>query len=558
MIEIGINIVEIVTKGLYTNSLDIFREYIQNSCDAIDDAFDAGILSAGEELITIDIDAAARRITIEDNGAGINTRNFERTMSKIGNSDKTLQTDRGFRGIGRLCGLAYCREARFSSTVKGETKLSTLTIDAERLRREFFSDNKHSAEAVLRDVMIFDKTDAAVDEHFFRVELIDIVDTNSALLDVEKVRDYLAFVAPVTYSTHFYYQTEVYNHAAALNFKITEYKIFVNDEQLVKPYKINVKTRMGDDEIFDIAFRDFYDGDKLIAWSWIGLSNFKGVLDQTAGTADNLMRGIRLRAGNIQIGGSDVFKNLFSETRGTNYFIGEVHVVDKNLRPNSRRDYFEEDAACNVLEEKLSDYFAELYKIYHTASDVRGAYKAIDKPAEVEKTFNEQSAPYRKSHKAEHDIELTKLNKSAKVAEKTIASIMQEVEQNPDTPLSRVVLRMTKKRPVITPPQSTRRRRLKHSRNFRRQHGAKKCASCITQSKASFLTTQNWRAMILSRRLKRSLKNEPPRPVNRTQLQEQVPAAKSHEACDVLSACMQRRRALFQGRLKKFCRAVVA
>lgn len=464
MIEIGINIVEIVTKGLYTNSLDIFREYIQNSCDAIDDAFDAGILSAGEELITINIDAAARRITIEDNGAGINTRNFERTMSKIGNSDKTLQTDRGFRGIGRLCGLAYCREARFSSTVKGETKLSTLTIDAERLRREFFSDNKHSAEAVLRDVMIFDKTDAAVDEHFFRVELIDIVDTNSALLDVEVVCDYLSFVAPVTYSPNFYYQSEIYKHAALLNFKITEYKIQVRGEPLDKPYKTNYKTtHNGADEIFGVDFRDFYDNDKLIAWIWIGLSNFKGVLDQTAGTADNLMRGIRLRAGNIQIGGADVFKNLFSETRGTNYFIGEVHVVDKNLRPNSRRDYFEEDGACNTLEKKLSDYFAELYEIYHTASDVRGAYKAINAPAEAENAFNKQSEPYKKSHRAEYETTLAKLNKTAQDKSRTIDKIRKEAEQNPDTPLSRVVLRMTENQSVQPPPVNLDSNNDKHS-----------------------------------------------------------------------------------------------
>lgn len=119
-IEFGINIVEIVTKGLYTNSLDIFREYIQNSCDAIDDAIDAGILAEGDGIIDIKIDAAQRLITITDNGAGINNKDFKRIMSRIGNSDKRLETDRGFRGIGRLCGLAYCREARFTSTVKGE------------------------------------------------------------------------------------------------------------------------------------------------------------------------------------------------------------------------------------------------------------------------------------------------------------------------------------------------------------------------------------------------------------------------------------------------------
>lgn len=138
MIEIGINIVEIVTKGLYTNSLDIFREYVQNSCDAIDDAVDAGILIQNEGEIEIELDSTARRIIITDNGAGVNARNFERIMSKIGSSDKRLETDRGFRGIGRLCGLAYCRVARFSSTVKGETKLSNVTIDAEHLRSRIF------------------------------------------------------------------------------------------------------------------------------------------------------------------------------------------------------------------------------------------------------------------------------------------------------------------------------------------------------------------------------------------------------------------------------------
>ena len=43
-INFGVNIVEIVTHGLYPNSLDTLREYIQNSCDAIGDAINAGIL----------------------------------------------------------------------------------------------------------------------------------------------------------------------------------------------------------------------------------------------------------------------------------------------------------------------------------------------------------------------------------------------------------------------------------------------------------------------------------------------------------------------------------
>lgn len=453
----GVNIVEIVTKGLYPNSLDTFREYIQNSCDAIDDAVAAGILQKDEGRIGITIKADERRITIEDTGIGIpcGEKNFIRIMSNIGNSDKSLKTDRGFRGIGRLCGLAYCKTLVFSTKVASERKISTLTIDAEKIRETFFNDNnKFSAEQILSANMFFATHEAEdVDDHFFRVELIDIVTTNTTLLDVAKVRDYLSFVAPVTYNPQFNLQEEIYKHAAELNFKITEYKILVNNEYLDKPYKTNVQTRMGKDEIFGVTFRDFHDEvGNLIAWSWVGLSNFKGVLDQTSGTSDNKMRGIRLRAGNIQIGDGIALQKLFAESRGTNYFIGEVHAVDTNLRPNSRRDYFEENEACNAFETALKKYFMELHDIYHTSSEVRSAYKAINAPKEAEAEFNKQSAPYRKSHQAAHEEKIIKLKKDAVTAEKKISSLRKEAEQNRETPWSRVVTRMTENQPEPNPP----------------------------------------------------------------------------------------------------------
>lgn len=119
-INFGVNIVEIVTKGLYTNSLDIFREYVQNACDSIDDAVKGGTFSQGDGKIAIKIDEDNYRITIEDNGTGLSMRDFVRVMSNIGNSDKRRETDRGFRGIGRLGGLAYCKTLIFTSKIVGE------------------------------------------------------------------------------------------------------------------------------------------------------------------------------------------------------------------------------------------------------------------------------------------------------------------------------------------------------------------------------------------------------------------------------------------------------
>ncbi|MBQ3451383.1 MAG: hypothetical protein IJG32_03880, partial [Selenomonadaceae bacterium] len=211
------------------------------------------------------------------------------------------------------------------------------------------------------------------------------------------------------------------------------------------------------DEIFGVDFHDFRnDEEKLIAWSWVGLSEIKGVLSEDRSSPDYKMRGVRLRAGNIQIGNQEVFKNLFKEGRGMKYFIGEVHAVDKNLIPNARRDYLEENPAYKTLEAALIGYFAELNKIYRTASKIRSEYTKIHAPAKAMQEFQKQSSPYQKSHKAEHTAKLVKLNKAADSAKKKISELQQKAEQEPDSAWSRVVLRMIKNHSHNNPPpQST-------------------------------------------------------------------------------------------------------
>lgn len=433
----GANLIENLTTGLYKNALNTFREYIQNSCDAIDKAIHSRIMERQEARIEITIEPDKRRIIIEDNGTGISTKYFKRIMTDIASSDKNLETDRGFRGIGRLCGLAYCRELIFRSTAKGDDKESILIFDAEKLRSRFYGDKKYTAAQVLDEVIFFDTINANIDEHFFKVELIDIAETNKDLLDVEKVRDDLSFVAPVEYINTFvtaFKGQEIYKHAKSLGFKIDEYKIFVNGEALVKPYKTNYKTSLGSDEIFDLYFRDFKnDKGKLIAWSWIGLSTFKGVIEQTKENPNNKMRGIRLRAGNIQIGDENALRDLFKEDRGTTYFIGEVYAVDKNLIPNSQRDYFIENDARNVFEAKLKEYFEELRKLYYGTANIRSAFKDKNKPIISQQEFSQHPPDYQKKHKEEHEANLITLIKKAANADMKIHRKMDEAIGKPDS-----------------------------------------------------------------------------------------------------------------------------
>src|SRR5262249_10752097 len=67
------------------------------------------------------------------------------------------------------------------------------------------------------------------------------------------------------------------------------------------------------------------------------------------------VRGIRLRASNIQIGNHDTFSRIFQKVRKTHsrfngWFSGEVHILDPRIIPNSRRDFFEDNEVWREAE----------------------------------------------------------------------------------------------------------------------------------------------------------------------------------------------------------------
>ncbi len=451
---VGANILENLTTGMYKDSQIIFREYIQNSCDAIDAAISQKILAADEGKIEIWIDSDKRQISIEDNGTGISSGEFETILKSIAQSSKQITTEKGFRGIGRLCGLAYCRELIFRTTAQNENVISVMRIDAKKLRRKFYSEKKYTAQEVLDEVITVEKiSDSQItNEHWFKVEMLDINAENEVLLNIKTVEDYLSFVAPVEYRNYFSFQSKIYEHAAELNFKIDEYKIYINGEQIVKNYKTTFKTSLGEDDIFDVAFEDFYDdAGNLIAWSWIGLSKFKGVISQKTDTSSYKMRSIRLRKGNIQIGAADTLQHLFKEERGIHYFIGEVFAVDKNLIPNAQRDYFIENPSLKIFESALKIYFKELDKLYNRASDLNSAIKAIKSYEDAENEIK-TALILSPNHKADAEKKLAELKEKADKAASKIESIRQINLNESESILSKVKHRIITKNEQSNPP----------------------------------------------------------------------------------------------------------
>ena len=115
-IKIGKFTLETLTTGMYDSPKDIYREYIQNAVDSIDNAITQGILKPGKDAIDIKIDRTNACITITDNGTGVSAEKAQEYLLNIGDSVKFNTNNRGFRGIGRLAGLAYCDELIFSTS----------------------------------------------------------------------------------------------------------------------------------------------------------------------------------------------------------------------------------------------------------------------------------------------------------------------------------------------------------------------------------------------------------------------------------------------------------
>ena len=393
-INFGANIIENITTGMYEDSRVVFREFVQNSCDSIDRAVAEGIMDKNDACVDITISPEDRKIVVCDNARGIPSLDFQRILADIANSEKTAVTDKGFRGIGRLAALAYCQELVFSSTFKGEDTISIMRCDAKEMRKlldeHATGKKRHTALEILQSIYNFTtKKDARKkNAHFFKVEMIGVNTESDKLLDIADIQAYLSFVAPVPYHSKFtMYAPSIYKHGEEVGCPICDYKIRLNGEQLLKPYGTRFKVyKGGDDQIYNIEFKDFRtDSGELVAWAWLGLSTFRGSI-----LKDSPMRGIRIRKENIQIGLESIMDDYMPENKGSFNFVGEIHVVSKDLIPNSQRNFFNENAMRIKFEDILRKYGKDLNAIRYKGSMINGLVKKIDEYEALAFDFNKK------------------------------------------------------------------------------------------------------------------------------------------------------------------------
>lgn len=380
-VEIGKYTLESLTTGMYSDPKIIYREYIQNSVDSLEMAVKSNLIKHESMRIDIIIDDENSCITVRDNGIGIEADRAQSTLMNIGNSHKRHTNNRGFRGIGRLGGMSYCNSLVFSTSYKNENIKTIITFNCRRLKEllvpgEF---EQYNLAEVLNEITVIRQEFEDKDKHYFCVELKDVSDF-SDLLNIDKVKEYVSQVAPLSYRTKsFVYATEIRNYLLKRNVPIEEFFVYIGDgdEDLQSIYKPNKhrfhsdRNRKREDEISGIQFFDIIVENELYATGWYALCDWLGTI------SENEISGLRVRKGNILIGDSKTLNIIYKESRFNGWVQGEVFVVTDKLVPNARRDDFEQNEAYFKFIENLKNGIGiDITKLIREASNLRNDISA--------------------------------------------------------------------------------------------------------------------------------------------------------------------------------------
>ena len=369
-IVIGKDVLELVSSAMYVDPMTVYREYVQNAADAVDAARAAGALTVREPgRVHISVDRKTRTVRIRDNGCGVPFQDFGRKLTALGGSAKRGMLTRGFRGVGRLAGLGYAQELVFRSRVPGEANVSQLRWDCRRLKAALrdASDDTGVADLIRRVTTLERVKIDDAPERFFDVEMRGIIRLrNDRLMSPLAISEYLSQVTPVPFSPTFRFGAEL-EEMLSRHVDLGELDIRVDDadEPIYRPHRdrfsVDGKQKVNFDSLRFLEIPGVDGG--VAAVAWVLHHEYEGAVP--AGT---LVKGLRLRTGNIQVGGNVLLEDLFPEPRFNSWSVGEVHVIDRRIVPNGRRDHFEQNTHFHNLVNHLAPTTRDLARRCRTGS----------------------------------------------------------------------------------------------------------------------------------------------------------------------------------------------
>ena len=367
---VGGDILRLVTAGMYDDPLVLYREYIQNAADAVVHR------GGGSGTVRIKVDPFASQVTITDDGTGLSPTDAVRCLVPIGNSTKKPDLDRGRRGIGRLSALAFAERVHFTTRSCGSETVTCVSWDGRALREAELA-RVEAATAISSCTTVRSLANDDWPDRFFQVT-IDGIARHAAptLLNQDAVRSYVGEVCPVPMAPSFPLATDINDFLAAhTEHLVLDVRLDGEEKPITRPFgkAIPITDKYAAAfERLDTRLIPRVDGEDPAGVLWLAHTPYTGSIPRRLG-----VRGLRARAGNIQIGADDIFSHLFLETRFNGWCVGEVHIVDSRIVPNARRDYFEPDPHLRNLENHIGAIAQEISSRCRGASSHRNRLRNV-------------------------------------------------------------------------------------------------------------------------------------------------------------------------------------
>lgn len=336
--DIGAFLLESITTGLYRQPLNAIREYIQNEIDA----------DPQPDYIDILVKKEARKMAIIGDGAGMDQKELF-LAKKVGISNKNRKQHAGFRGIGIWAGVSVCREMRVTTKKKESRKFLVLRVNCDGLRKDVKEGTKTLIQA-LKDHVSYGEFDAPqkfVNKRGTHVELNGILPEAETLLDKNEVRRYVSQTAPVPISPDCSLHDDIEKLLQDNVAGYQTFKIRVEGKEVYRPPTLK-KSDLDLMGPYEFAFTD--DGGHVKGFAWVCQNREPRVI-----SSDDNKR-IVFKAKGITIGDRDAILRYVHRARPLlDRTVGEVHVLDEDIIPNTERSDFEANPARDELEAWIRD-----------------------------------------------------------------------------------------------------------------------------------------------------------------------------------------------------------
>ncbi len=306
-------VLETLTIGMYGETRNAIREYIQNSFDSIQRATnDLNILSAGKGVIQIEFGSDRNSLTIRDNGAGLPVKSATATLTRVGASNKSHVKNAGFRGIGRLAGIVFSDRVTFRTKACGEQQETTVVFNAKSMRAAMApgKGSTKSALDLMKECVEAFRSDVSDSKtHYFEVQLEGFTDEPYECKSPQTMYDFVSQIAPVPFPDTFPFREKLREAEEQYGIPIEEVGISIMDGTKVpvwvtKGYSNEYNFASGKIEMNECAI---YSSQTGRWWAWVGKKAESGSY------TDVRVSGLRVRVRNIQIDGTDIIRDIFRD-----------------------------------------------------------------------------------------------------------------------------------------------------------------------------------------------------------------------------------------------------